>query len=568
MLLPRLFAAIVVGIVLPFACIALAEDEFQATVVSHTSAVFTGVGQWDAAEIAISARNVDHPGGTSPMVFEGAASNLKILRFQQNWTEARASPNDEYGFLVRDPGPTVSEGNAEHVKFEYDADSPFAAAVLRAGRAAIESKDRALELRSVARSPVLAGDSTYENHGATFGPEEKGYWRIQGNYATFRHEGVEGITSGRLDFYFALGHVDLQVGNERTRLESRIWDDEAPGSLVRVRHLVWYRLQSDDASSMFSIGPPSQTLNSVGFAQLMRLPELKSLSLESYSNVSGSLPKMSNQTGPSAWIGGPIDVMVEADQRGTEQAFGSYKLTASGNPSAYSIGGGNAISLSSASILAAPAIPILLALLLFGKSLFHVVKEPIFLLYSKFSGPDLLLNAKREALFRIIRESPGMNFTSLREVFKRQEGAAGASSVLYHLWYLEREELIKSHRKGKYRRYYESEGKGADFALLSMLKNPPRPELAKLVVARPGINQSELRAEMQNHGSFKAPILRHHLKKLVEEKLLLSVRSEVDARKTQYFPTEKLTRMMPFLQEPANTFVSKPDLTDGAVPST
>jgi predicted transcriptional regulator len=162
--------------------------------------------------------------------------------------------------------------------------------------------------------------------------------------------------------------------------------------------------------------------------------------------------------------------------------------------------------------------------------------------------PDIVEHPVRSALLDLIRVEPGIPFLGLYDQMKAVPEFApriAFGSLSYHLQQLERFGLITTRKSGRHRRHYVNGGAwGGDTTSLSILQGEPAARLARAILARPGLQQSAL---WQVHAQAR-PCTRqsvgYHLARFERHQLAAVVRRGSSKR---YFPTEKLSRLVAFL---------------------
>lgn len=109
-------------------------------------------------------------------------------------------------------------------------------------------------------------------------------------------------------------------------------------------------------------------------------------------------------------------------------------------------------------------------------------------LYSRLTRSELLDNGHRDAVYRLVQESPGI---ALTEIAKRT--GLGWGTTVYHLDRLERAQMVASERVGPHRCYFpmgtvpRAARKG-----IGALKADTTRSVATFLVTRPGATQTEL----------------------------------------------------------------------------
>lgn len=141
-----------------------------------------------------------------------------------------------------------------------------------------------------------------------------------------------------------------------------------------------------------------------------------------------------------------------------------------------------------------------------------LVISPLFLRTKR-----ILDNKTRNALHSHVVENPGIHYTALRDELGLSNGVAA-----YHLSVLERENLIKSVRDGKLRRFYPAEARLPDDERRS--PEETREAIIEMVRRNPGIYQIEIMEEL----GLDRDSASYYLRELVKEGRL------VDAKEGRY----------------------------------
>jgi len=119
----------------------------------------------------------------------------------------------------------------------------------------------------------------------------------------------------------------------------------------------------------------------------------------------------------------------------------------------------------------------------------------------------------RRKIYELIRKSPGIHF---REIERRLNIAVG--NLQYHLYYLEKKNLIRSEQDGEYTRYYPKDCKldEIDKKILSFLRRRTARRILIYLLTNPNANNKEI---AQGIGLSPSTIS-WHLNKLVEAKIV------------------------------------------------
>lgn len=168
--------------------------------------------------------------------------------------------------------------------------------------------------------------------------------------------------------------------------------------------------------------------------------------------------------------------------------------------------------------------------------------------YTKLRRDRLLRIPARDALFRIIQDSPGIHFVELQKQVGTLHGGPRriAFGVLaYHLGMMERFNLIVSKREGRYRRYFDADaGMGADASRVALLRTTPIPLIAAEILAQPGVTQREIHHRIAPRHPVTRQALSYHLKRLLARDLIEVTEA---GRYCHYRPTERLVRLASFV---------------------
>jgi DNA-binding transcriptional ArsR family regulator len=147
-------------------------------------------------------------------------------------------------------------------------------------------------------------------------------------------------------------------------------------------------------------------------------------------------------------------------------------------------------------------------------------------LFTRFERDTVLGHPRREALYAIILQNPGVSLQALGD-------ATGLSrtATLHHLRLMEKQHLIVSRRMGRSRHFFENGGRfGRDQkAAYAVLQNDRSRQVALFVDAHPGVHQKDLCEALG-----LAPSIAHwHVRRLQEAQLIECRR---DGRNVTYLP--------------------------------
>jgi DNA-binding transcriptional ArsR family regulator len=135
-------------------------------------------------------------------------------------------------------------------------------------------------------------------------------------------------------------------------------------------------------------------------------------------------------------------------------------------------------------------------------------------LYARLQHDEVLDNGQREAIYRHVAESPGVNVS---EVVKRF--GLGWGATVYHLRVLERNHLIVAAKQGRQVCYFQNGGRyTGQMQGISVLRNANAALVARAILAHPGAQQRELCRLTQ----LAQPTVSWHLQRLEESGLVLS----------------------------------------------
>ena len=147
-------------------------------------------------------------------------------------------------------------------------------------------------------------------------------------------------------------------------------------------------------------------------------------------------------------------------------------------------------------------------------------------LFTRFEKETVLGHPRREALYALILQQPGVSLQSLGE-------ATGLSrtAVLHHLRLLEMQHLVVSKRMGRSRHYYENGGRyGRDAKdAYAILQNQRSKEVADYIRTHPGTMQKQLCEALD----IQPSIAHWHVRRLQAAQLVDAVHQ---GRAVNYFP--------------------------------
>jgi predicted transcriptional regulator len=146
-------------------------------------------------------------------------------------------------------------------------------------------------------------------------------------------------------------------------------------------------------------------------------------------------------------------------------------------------------------------------------------------LYSKLTKRMVLDHETRGMIRGYIIANPGDHFTSIKKHIGLKNG-----TLAYHLKILERENIIKSHRDGIFKRFYP-------------INAPVSPDMVHLskqemilnkVIENPGISRKDLALAV----GLSRQVVNYHSKGLIQAGL---IRSEKYGKRIQYYATEPMS---------------------------
>jgi DNA-binding transcriptional ArsR family regulator len=151
-------------------------------------------------------------------------------------------------------------------------------------------------------------------------------------------------------------------------------------------------------------------------------------------------------------------------------------------------------------------------------------------LFTRFEKDTVLGHPKREALYALILQDPGVSLQSLCD-----STGLSRTAVTHHLRLMELQHLIVSKRMGRSRHYYENGGRfGRDQKdAYAVLQNARSKEVATFVKQNPGAIQKAICAA----AGVQASVAHWHLRRLLEAQLVEAVRH---GRTVAYFPASGL----------------------------
>ncbi|UCH89300.1 MAG: winged helix-turn-helix transcriptional regulator [Thermoplasmata archaeon] len=146
-------------------------------------------------------------------------------------------------------------------------------------------------------------------------------------------------------------------------------------------------------------------------------------------------------------------------------------------------------------------------------------------LYSKLTKKMVLDHETRGIIRGYILANPGDHFTSIKNHIGLKNG-----TLAYHLKILERENLIKSHRDGIFKRFYPMNVKISK-DLVHMSKQEI---ILNTIIENPGVTRKDL----ANMIGLSRQVVNYHSKGLIQAGL---IRSEKYGKKIQYYANEPIS---------------------------
>jgi DNA-binding transcriptional ArsR family regulator len=147
-------------------------------------------------------------------------------------------------------------------------------------------------------------------------------------------------------------------------------------------------------------------------------------------------------------------------------------------------------------------------------------------LFTRFEKDTVLGHPKREALYALILQDPGVSLQSLCD-----STGLSRTAVTHHLRLMELQHLVVSKRMGRNRHYFENGGRfGRDQKdAYAVLQNDRSREVADFVRRNPGAIQKAICAAV----GVQPSVAHWHLRRLLEAQLVESVRN---GRTVSYYP--------------------------------
>lgn len=167
-------------------------------------------------------------------------------------------------------------------------------------------------------------------------------------------------------------------------------------------------------------------------------------------------------------------------------------------------------------------------------------------LFTRFERDTVLGHPRREAIYALILQTPGVSLQALA-----RETGLSRTAVLHHLRLIESQHLIVSRRVGRSRHYFENGGRyGHDQKeAYALLQNARSKDVVEFVRSHPGSMQKALCAAL----GIQPSIAHWHVRRLEMAGLLRSVRQ---GRTVAYFPGSGVaatSASSPLLAQPSLT---------------
>lgn len=153
--------------------------------------------------------------------------------------------------------------------------------------------------------------------------------------------------------------------------------------------------------------------------------------------------------------------------------------------------------------------------------------------YTRLKEPELLDNEVRNGIYGIIKTNPGIAARSIH-----RESGQSWGTVVYHLRQLERHRLVKSSRVGRFRTYYESNGRynGLEEGFAA-LQNEKTRGVARLIAESPGVTQEQLTRAT----ALPQSTVSYYVRKLKQANL---VEERRNGKYAAYFPGAQLANVL------------------------
>lgn len=141
---------------------------------------------------------------------------------------------------------------------------------------------------------------------------------------------------------------------------------------------------------------------------------------------------------------------------------------------------------------------------------------PLIPLYTRIAKDEVLEHGKREEIYNLIREEPGIH---AHEISSRAQ--IGWGTTVYHLRMLETNNLVTAQYSGRYKRFFANTGGfAATKDMYAALKNPTTAKIAQEILRNPGITQKEISKAI----GITPSLVAWHIGKLEEASLVRRVK--------------------------------------------
>lgn len=149
---------------------------------------------------------------------------------------------------------------------------------------------------------------------------------------------------------------------------------------------------------------------------------------------------------------------------------------------------------------------------------------------------SILDHPRREKIFRVVQENPGLNWNQLQ-----RETGLSVGALLFHLDKLEENDAVLRREATNENEVLfftpDNEDLWRDPSTRVLFGNESTRRVARVITENPGVSVKAIADEVGVH-----PVtVRYHLDKLDEHKLVLS---DKEGRANVYFPTDRLSEWM------------------------
>ncbi|MBI4392351.1 MAG: winged helix-turn-helix transcriptional regulator [Euryarchaeota archaeon] len=141
---------------------------------------------------------------------------------------------------------------------------------------------------------------------------------------------------------------------------------------------------------------------------------------------------------------------------------------------------------------------------------------PLIPLYTRIAKDEVLEHGKREEIYNLIREEPGIH---AHEISSRAQ--IGWGTTVYHLRMLETNKLVTAQYSGRYKRFFANTGGfSQNKDMYAALKNPTTAKIAQEILRNPGITQKDISKAI----GITPSLVSWHIGKLEEANLVRRVK--------------------------------------------